>query len=336
MTVHLIGDGYRWATDADVQDLEKILRKAEIHYSAAKFSVGADVFYANRYAFLEGKLVAHLRPSFVGLNYFHGHPNTHEKFSLLLDKLSNKGDRVTKIRTSHTAMKNLLESRGFEGRVQVIRIPVDCDAFRPPDRTERDAMRRQLGIPDTATVIGSFQKDGEGWGTGDRPKLEKGPDILCQTLTAYKKINNELLVLLTGPSRGFVTEELTRSGVNFLHVTPEHQADMAKLYWALDGYLIPSRDEGGPKGALEAMASGVPVVSTPVGQAKDLIVNDSNGWVSGTFEPEELTHLLDYAIAGSTQWTIGEARATAKANDLSGQTAAWKEFFGRDGSANHK
>ncbi len=43
--------------------------------------------------------------------------------------------------------------------------------------------------------------------------------------------------------------------------------------------MIASRQEGGPKAALEAMATGVPLVTTRVGQAADLVEDGANGWM---------------------------------------------------------
>ena len=44
----------------------------------------------------------------------------------------------------------------------------------------RAAARRALGLPESAFVVGSFQKDGVGWGDGLEPKLIKGPDVLLE------------------------------------------------------------------------------------------------------------------------------------------------------------
>ena len=47
---------------------------------------------------------------------------------------------------------------------------------------------------------------------------------------------------------------------------------LASAYHALDAYVVPSRQEAGPKGVLESMATGVPLVTTRAGQAPDLVV----------------------------------------------------------------
>jgi len=52
-----------------------------------------------------------------------------------------------------------------------------------------------------------------------------------------------------------------------------------QYYHALDIYISPSRDDGGPAGVLESMASGVPVVSTRAGMPADMIENGVNGFL---------------------------------------------------------
>ena len=49
-----------------------------------------------------------------------------------------------------------------------------------------------------------------------------------------------------------------------------------------------SREEGGPKGIIEAMAAGVPVVSTRVGMAPDIIVHGRTGWLADSDDAASL------------------------------------------------
>lgn len=55
------------------------------------------------------------------------------------------------------------------------------------------------------------------------------------------------------------------------------QDEMVKFYHDIDVYLCASRTEGGPHPVLEAASSGVPVISTRVGIAPELIENMHNG-----------------------------------------------------------
>jgi len=86
--------------------------------------------------------------------------------SLYMDKI---------ITHSQTGLKVLLN--GSIHPDKLIRIPhgIDIQLFRPPTPGQRADMRRNLNIiPTTACCVGSFQKDGVGWGwyapqMGERP-----------------------------------------------------------------------------------------------------------------------------------------------------------------------
>ena len=63
---------------------------------------------------------------------------------------------------------------------------MELGSFPIQTSKSRQDARKRLGIPQTAVVIGSFQKDGNGWGEGKEPKLIKGPDVLLETLEILK------------------------------------------------------------------------------------------------------------------------------------------------------
>ena len=73
-------------------------------------------------------------------------------------------------------------------------------------------------------------------------------------------------MLLSGPARGYVTTRARRPVASRTsHRILDSIREIGPLYAPLDAYVVPARQEGGPKGVLEAMAAGVPLVSTRVG-----------------------------------------------------------------------
>jgi len=55
------------------------------------------------------------------------------------------------------------------------------------------------------------------------------------------------------------------------------QEEMVEFYQGIDACICTSRVEGGPHSLLEASACGVPVISTRVGLAPELITHNDNG-----------------------------------------------------------
>jgi glycosyltransferase involved in cell wall biosynthesis len=181
-----------------------------------------------------------------------------------------------------------------------------------------------------AFVVGSFQKDGVGWSEGLEPKLIKAPDVLVAMLERIYRIAPELHVLLSGPARGYVRRELDRVGIPYRHTVAESREELARAYHALDAYVVPSRQEGGPKGVLEAMAAGVPLASTRVGQAQDLVEDGRNGLLVDVNDAEALAEALlrlhhDTALRGSL---AAAGRATAERYSLERLDPEWDALLG--------
>ncbi|OQX15357.1 MAG: glycosyl transferase family 1 [Desulfobulbaceae bacterium A2] len=237
---------------------------------------------------------------------------------------------MQRVQVSCSGMETLVLESGITPDA-VFRIPIgiNLDLFAPPMEAQRHAVRAELGLPESATVIGSFQKDGVGWEDGLEPKLIKGPDVLLQTIERLNSEVKNLTVLLSGPARGYVKQGLSRLGIPFKHIFFKDYISLCRIYQALDLYLVTSREEGGPKSVLESMASGVPLVSTRVGQAVDLIQHGVNGWLADVEDVEGLTYWALRALSTASDLPAirTAARRTAEANSYMVQLPLWREFF---------
>lgn len=174
-----------------------------------------------------------------------------------------------------------------EEKITVIPLGVNLNAFSIPTRQQRENIRLKFGISKAKVVVGSFQKDGNGWGQGLQPKLIKGPDVFCDVIEKLRR-HYDLFVLLTGPARGYVKQRLERSGIPYLHRFLKNPDEVAQYYKALDLYIATGRHEGGPKSLVESLASGVPLVSTKVGMAPDIITDGENGFLCDVDDVDQI------------------------------------------------
>lgn len=329
-----VGDAGGWSVDEDAVHLEATARRLGVavgRSGLARFVARQSVFLTSHF---EALLPRWLDSSHrLGTAYLHGRPGTPgaPEFDDAFAALRRRGDRLARVQVTHEEMHGLVVEAGVPSE-RVFRIPIgiDLEHFPPVDAASRTDARAALGLPQGAFVAGSFQKDGVGWERGDEPKLVKGPDVLVSALARLRDEAPELHILLTGPARGYVRRELDRLAIPHTHVLARSRGELARAYHALDVYLVAARQEGGPKAVLEAMATGVPLVTTRVGQAQELVEDGANGWLVDVEDVEALAACAAAVHAGTVAATRAAARATAEAHAyerLDGRWAALLEGF---------
>jgi glycosyltransferase involved in cell wall biosynthesis len=325
----LVADGADWSIAHDMRELGRICDAIGIRRASPRFlnlSSGQAAFFGSQFSLLRSG--SEPPPHALATAYFHGRPGTEgmPEFDECFDSLRRLHERVERVQVTHAEMRDLVLSAGVEpAKVHTIRIGVDADAFRLRTPGERAAARASLGVPEAAFAVGSFQKDGVGWGEGRDPKLVKGPDVLVAALELVHAQVPELFVVLSGPARGYVRSALERLGIPYVHRFVRRHGDLRSLYVALDAVAVASRQEGGPKAVLEAMAVGVPVISTRVGQAQELL-DGVNGDLVDVGDAESLAAAIVASVdAGGGR--IASARATAEANAYGVQAPLWSAFF---------
>ena len=266
----------------------------------------------------------------VAFPYFHGDPKLDNKFSPYVASIRKNHERISRIQVSCTSVENLVLNTGIDpSKVFKIPISIDPNLFQRVNPSFKRASRQKYGVPNDALVIGSFQKDGIGMGAGDAPKLIKGPDIFLNVLEILKQDYDELFVLLSGLARGYVKTGLEKLGIPYKDLGLVDYREICDLYHALDLYIVASREEGGPRAVLESMAAGIPLVSTRVGQAVDLVRHGENGWLADVGHVEEIAWWSKYVIenSGNLGPVINEASETSKQNNYESQLGLWRQFM---------
>jgi glycosyltransferase involved in cell wall biosynthesis len=326
-----LGDRGGWSVDRDAELLADTARRLGVQVAPgqwARFATRQSVFLTSHFEALTPRWLESSHR--VATAYLHGRPGAREapEFDTAFEALHRHPDRLARVQVTHGEMRDLVLSAGVEPE-RVFLIPIGIDLLHFPVATEelRAEARAQLGLPASAFVVGSFQKDGTGWGEGLEPKLVKGPDVLVSALQHLRDDVPELHVLLTGPARGYVRSELERLGIPYRHTLAASRRELALAYRALDVYLVASRQEGGPKAALESLASGVPLVTTRVGQAQDLVVHGENGWLVEVGDAQGLASWAARVRQGVDPEILRAGRATAERHALERLDGEWARLL---------
>ncbi len=138
-------------------------------------------------------------------------------------------------------------------------------------------------------------------------------------------VDHELLLLGGMPDEGPEAREDVRAAADdhtqFLGTRPPEQ--MSAVYASADVFCLPSWWEAMPLSILEAMASGLPVVATHVGDVSRSVQDSETGFVVPVRSPADLTNALEKLLADlELRMRMGDAgRARVEQHFSSASTA---------------
>jgi glycosyltransferase involved in cell wall biosynthesis len=328
------GDGNRWAIADDAAEVAGLAPNLGIRVGPERWIArvrNQSIFHTSQFTLIG--LPFERAGNRLGVAYLHGRPRTPgmPEFDTCYETVRRRHEELDRVQVSNHAMEELVLGTGIAPE-KVFRIPIGVDTvrFHARDAESRAQARGEFDLPESAFVVGSFQKDGVGWGEGLEPKLIKGPDVLLDVAERLACEVPELVVLLTGPARGYVRAGLERLGIPSRHVLLPDLDAVARAYRAIDLCLVTSRDEGGPKAVLESMATGVPLVTTRVGQAADLVRTGENGWLCEVEDAEGLAAAavhVAHAPAAELEPVVATGVETAAACSWEALRPRWSALF---------
>ena len=163
-------------------------------------------------------------------------------------------------------------------KLHVIYSGVDTTLFRPERRSEqRDALRRELNIAKHDPVLLMV---GSGY-------FRKGLDAVLQAMSTLRA--PPMLVVVGYDKHADRYLKLARSvGLQERVVFAGAQLDVLPYYAMADAFVLPSLYDPFPNAALEAMACGLPVVTSNKTGAAEFIDNGVQGYVVDAFDYAQL------------------------------------------------
>ncbi len=144
--------------------------------------------------------------------------------------------------------------------------------------------RAALGVPENAFLV---------CGAG-RLSPEKGFDRVIEALAtpALRERPVELMIAGEGPSRDALMALATERGVAARVHLLGHRDDLPGVLKAADAFVLSSLHEGMSNVLMEAMALGVPCVTTPVGGVEELVLPGEAGLVVEASAPAPIAAAL--------------------------------------------
>ena len=241
-----------------------------------------------------GRVAARLRdvPVLVHVHADHHYePKGYPRFVQVLDHALAPGTQHV-LAISNAVARFAVTTQGFRAdQVEVLHNPVDLGRFHPVGPAERTGTAARLGIAlgvPVAICVARFDP-------------VKGVDVL---IDAWREVTSalptaNLLLLGDGPLRGTLEARVQSLGLGASVRFLGYQSDVESFLHAADVCVVPSRNEGLSLAAIEAMASGLPVVATRVGGLPEVVSDGETGLLAEPENPAALASAMIRVLSDS-------------------------------------
>jgi glycosyltransferase involved in cell wall biosynthesis len=186
-----------------------------------------------------------------------------------------------------------------EARIARIPNAIDLTRFTSLPAGERQLLRRRLGFPENRTIMLYV----------GRLSRAKGVMMLMQTLPELIALHPDLYQVLVGTGReswdNCEDEVIAHVRTHNLdaHVALLGHSDRVHEYLqAADLFVSPSDYEGFGLTIVEALACALPVVTTAVGVAAEIVRHDCNGFLCPPRDPVALRAAIELAFRQRHRW----------------------------------
>lgn len=189
---------------------------------------------------------------------------------------------------SHMVRDDIVRRFGTSAaKLEVIYNGVDLAHFQPGLRDQhRTTTRAALGLAETMPVIlfvgSGFER--------------KGMPVLLPALAAMRRQDAVLLVVGRDRKEGAMRALASRLGIGSRIRFLGAQQDVRPYYGAADCFALPTLYDPMPNAALEALACGLPIVTSTSCGAAELLTSDACGRVVDALDPSALAAALDASL----------------------------------------
>jgi len=218
--------------------------------------------------------------------FFPGHPT-----GRMVERVEREYLLADRIRVSSEWSKRTMVDLGVpSGRVTVLQQTVDTDRFRPSTRLPAEGPLR-------VSFVGTLD-------------LRKG---FVYLLEAMRSLGGRATLEIVGATGDWCSRRLYRNAAQGLSVRCE-PGDPLPVLQRSELFVLPTLEDGSPFAVAEAMACGVPVVTTRDNGSAELIREGQTGWIVPARDAAALAAALQAAIARRAR--LADMGAAARADTL--------------------
>jgi len=200
------------------------------------------------------------------------------------------GKFVTHMFGSSEAVTELFKEKSGlpPDRISLIPTGIDISGFTGEEKSES---RDKLGLPRQAFIIGSV----------GRLVSQKAFDVLIRAASVLKENGHEFMVAIAGEGpleeglRDLADKLGVREAIKFMGFVE----DMPAFFSALDIYVSSSRMESRARSMSEAMAAGLPIITTDAPGNDELVVKSGSGIVVPADAPQKLAEAVENFMTDS-------------------------------------
>jgi glycosyltransferase involved in cell wall biosynthesis len=212
-------------------------------------------------------------------------------------------------------MAGELRRLGFRGPIWTIPNFRKPDRFLAVDRAEAAArLRAEVGVPADVPLIGYV-----GHLIGQK-RPERLLDV--QALLYARGCKAHLVVAGSGPLADDLATRAEQAGVGGSVTFLGHRADVEWVFGGVDLALLTSESEGIPGVAVEAVMSGCPMVTVPVGGVAEVIDDGVTGLVLTGDDPAEMADAVAALLADEKRRAAMSEAGRKQADGLSAAATA--------------
>jgi len=213
----------------------------------------------------------------------------------------NKSDRVTAV--SHSLKNDTYKLFGVNKEIEVIPnfIRIDQTSYRPNEEL------RQSYAPNGEKIITHIS---------NFRAVKRIPDIIEVFNEVRKTIKAKLVLVGDGPERGKVNQMCREFGICDDVLLVGKLKNPTEVLSIADLFILPSEEESFGLAALEAMAAGVPVVSSNTGGIPEVNRHGVSGMMSDVGDIESLVKNTIYLLESEKRLEKFKKQATERAKEF--------------------